>query len=155
MFFSLDYYLPIIHRYHSVDYSSKTFFNYCLTVVLLVPISLVIYVIFKQTLGLKGMRRTLFWNNQRPTKWTMVTGIMLFILISVLVILNTVGRNASFDCLQKLSDFGLTVECDDKNDNSTATIYCRNFFAERGVLNIHPLYLNISAALIIYFPYFI
>ena len=141
MFFSTDFHLPIINRFGMLDYSSTFFFNYSLVVIFLFPISLVFYVVFKQAMGLKGERKTLFLDNKKPTWWLILSGILTTILLIVLVLINIIGRISSSKCFGNDSTIGL--QCSDSN----WTIYCRNFFGPQGFIDLHPLYLNKEAGL--------
>ena len=94
MFLSVDYSLPIINRPWQLRYSSTYFFNYCLIVILLLPVSMMLYALFKKSLGANVLsdRKTMFWTNKKPTLMAVSTGIMSTIIITLLVIINLLGN---------------------------------------------------------------
>ena len=98
MFLSIDYSLPIINRPWRLRYSSTYFFNYCLVVIILLPLSLLLYMFFKVAMGVKGQRKTMFWSNKRPTCLAISSAILSTVLLAVLVLINILGRFSSSHC---------------------------------------------------------
>ena len=153
MFLSTDYSLPIIKRPWQLRYSSTYFFNYCLIVIILLPISLLLYLLFKKTMGEEGERKTMFWSNKRPTCWAVFSGIVSTVLLTVLLFLNLLGRLSSSYCHldpglrlhgeveSQPNGIGVSVQCHHNyRPVPAANIYCSWFFGPEGFLHISPAY---------------
>ena len=155
MFLSVDYSLPIINRPWQLRYSSHYFYNYCLLVILLLPVSMLLYALYKKSLGANVLtdRKTMFWTNKKPTLIAVMTGIVSTVMMTLLVILNLVGRYSSAQCslppdlavhgeVRPLDQgIGTSVQC---HHNYIATpaarVYCRWFFGPEGFFDLKPAY---------------
>ena len=155
MFLSVDYSLPIINRPWQLRYSSDYFYNYCLLVIILLPVSMVLYSLYKKSLGANVLsdRKTMFWTNKKPTLIAVLTGIVATVMMTLLVILNLVGRYSSAQCSLPLDlsvhgevrplgqGIGTSVQC---HHNYIATpaarVYCRWFFGPEGFFDLTPAY---------------
>ena len=154
IFFSIDYSVPIVRRPSRLGYSRDYFFNYCLVAVFLLPISILFYSLFKKTMGYPGLvRKTIFWKNRSPTVVSILTGIVSFLLLVSLAMLNMLGRHASYQCqestspvlhgllLPQATGHGSRLECHQNYRPSPApVIYCSWFFGHQGVIELEPLY---------------
>ena len=155
MFLSVDYSLPIINRPWQLRYSSHYFYNYCLLVIILLPVSMLLYALYKKSLGANALsdRKTMFWTNKKPTLVAVMTGIVSTVMMTLLVILNLVGRYSSAQCRLPLElsvhgevrtlgqGIGTSVQC---HHNYIATpaarVYCRWFFGPEGFFDVTPAY---------------
>lgn len=155
MFLSIDYSLPIINRPWQLRYSSDYFFNYCLLVIILLPVSMMLYALYKKSLGASAIsdRKTMFWTNKKPTLVAVMTGIVSTVMMTLLIILNLVGRYSSAQCslppelsvhgeVRPLGQgIGTSVQC---HHNYIATpaarVYCRWFFGPEGFFDVTPAY---------------
>ena len=98
MFLSTDFYLPLVSRSCQVTYSSNYFFNYCLVVISLLPLSFLFQFIFNQAMGVKGERKTLFWSQKRPTRLAFMSVIVSTCILTITVLINLLGRSSSSHC---------------------------------------------------------
>ena len=149
MFLSIDYSLPIINRPLALRYDSYYFQNYCIFCILLMPVSLLFYGMFKKALGNDplAIRKTLFWNNRKPTAVGVLTGISTSVVFFVLISIHILGRISSSYCdlrpdlVQDIhgevrplpTGIGVSVECHERYvAHPAATIYCSHFFDTEG-----------------------
>ena len=155
MFLSVDYSLPIINRPWQLRYSSTYFFNYCLIVILLLPVSMMLYALFKKSLGANVLsdRKTMFWTNKKPTLMAVSTGIMSTIIMTLLVVINLLGRYSSTQCSLAPGLFvhgevrplaqgvGTSVQCPPSYTAApAASVFCRWFFGPEGFIDMSPAY---------------
>ena len=83
------------------SYSSKYFFNYHLVAIALLPVSMILYAVFKKLMGDDDdqvTRKTIFWSNKRPTMVAILTGLVSTVVLTVLMTINILGRHSSSFC---------------------------------------------------------
>merc|ERR1712240_5990 len=119
VFFSLDYSRPIVQR-SEVDYPSSTFFNLTFATSLLVPLSALLYAIFKwDTIPSDVPRVTMFWRNKVITPLAKFFILATGILVAAHLLLTILGRMSSNYCEPPMilhgsfspSPFGSQLSC--------------------------------------------
>ena len=156
MFLSIDYNLPIINRPWQLSYSSTYFYNYALIAIVLLPASMIMYAVFKKLIGSKDdiiTRNTLFWRDKKPTLAAVLTGVVSTVVLTLLLMINVLGRYSSSHCdpganltlhgvvTSLNTGIGVSVQC---HHNYMATpaanVYCSWFFGPEGYVDILPAY---------------
>ena len=95
----------------------------------------------------------MFWTNKKPTLIAVLTGIVSTVMMTLLILLNLVGRYSSAQCSLPLDlavhgevrplgqGIGTSVQC---HHNYIATpaarVYCRWFFGPEGFFDLKPAY---------------
>jgi len=149
VFFSLDYNRPIV-RSAKVDYPSSTFFNLTFATSLLVPLSALLYAIFKWDTILSDVPRvTIFWRNKVITPLAKSLILATGILVAVHLLLTILGRMSSHHCeppvipngIFSTSPFGSQLLCAPSYKPSReGYLTCAWFFGPQGVVDISPRY---------------
>merc|ERR1712240_189754 len=149
VFFSLDYSRPIVQR-SEVDYPSSTFFNLTFATSLLVPLSALLYAIFKWDTILSDVPRvTIFWRNKVITPLAKFLILATGILLAGHLLLTILGRKSSNYCEPPVilngsfspSPCGSPLLCAPSYRASQGGfITCAWFFGPQGVVEISPLY---------------
>jgi len=149
VFFSLDYNRPIV-RSAKVDYPSSTFFNLTFATSLLVPLSALLYAIFKWDTILSDVPRvTIFWRNKVITPLAKSLILATGILVAVHLLLTILGRMSSHHCeppvipngIFSTSPFGSQLLCAPSYKPSReGKLTCAWFFGPQGVVDISPPY---------------
>merc|ERR1719495_2933428 len=150
VFFSLDYNRPIVKRSEKVDYPSSTFFNLTFTTSLLVPLSALLYAIFKWDTILSDVPRvTIFWRNKVITPLAKFLILATGILVAAHLLLTILGRMSSNFCEPPVilhgcfspSPNGSQLSCHPSfQPSQEGFITCAWFFGPQGVVEITPLY---------------
>merc|ERR1719462_494846 len=150
VFFSLDYSRPIVGRSELVDYPSSTFFNLTFATSLLVPLSALLYAIFKWDTMLSDVPRvTIFWRNKVITPLAKFLILATGFLGAAHLLLTILGRKSSNYCEPPVilngsfspSPCGSQLLCAPSFKSSQeGFITCARFFGPQGVVEISPLY---------------